>query len=259
MVDLHIQEMRGGPRPLSNSEQKLIRSLQKKKYRDEERLFVAEGRKVIEPLLPFFGLRLLISQSPYPGAAPETWREASDTLLAKLSSLSDPSEEIAVFELPKRSAPFAPAEGITVALDAVQNPGNLGTIIRLCDWLGIRALLLGGGTADPFAPKVVQATAGALGNVSLIPAPDLPGLLRAAGFDRIIGASLSGVPLSQVPREPLPGRTAVLFGNEGHGLSPALSALCTDRILIPAAPTAVGESLNVSVSAAIVLSRLTGL
>ena len=234
-----------------------MRALSSKKYRDEYGLFVAEGTKVIEPLMPFFELHLLLTKEPVAGVADEKQRIVPGKLFDKLSGLTTPTDGIALFRLPDERVRRFPRGRLSVALDAVQNPGNLGTIIRLCDWLGIRTILLGSGTADPFAPKVVQATAGALGNVDLIRCGNLLEMLREYPFDEVIGTSLSGTPLPLAFSKAPEGHTCVLFGNEGHGLSSALQEACTRLVLIPPAPTAVSESLNVSISAAILLSRLT--
>ena len=248
-------------KPLSAREGKLIRSLSMKKFRDETGLFVAEGKKVIAPLLPFFRIKLLVSSDPWSEIDAEKQRAATAPELKKLSALTSPPDEIALFEIPSVGAEeLTDSDKLVVALDAVQNPGNLGTIIRLCDWLGIRSLVLGEGSADPFSPKVVQATAGALGNVNLIQTADLTGFVRNHSFEQIIGTSLDGLPVGKVSAQPGDnGRTLVLFGNEGHGLSPELKALCTELVLLPSSPTTVSESLNVSISAAILLSRLSGL
>lgn len=256
---------------LSKREEKLIRSLSLKKYRDEHGLFVAEGQKVIAPLLPYFDLEFLVlvaeNGDPKSGFRPysdigatvevdgEKLRSVSMETLSRLSSLNSPQGVLAVFRIPCRSESFFPHSGVTVALDEVQNPGNLGTIIRLCDWLGIKDLMLSPGCADPYSPKVVQATAGALGNVNLHFSRDLESDIRRGLFGVIIGTALNGEPLRGKVDFPK-GNTCVLFGNEGHGLSKNLLDLCTDLVLIPAAPTAVSESLNVSLSAAILLSRL---
>ena len=248
------------PKRLSQKEQKLIRSLQIKKYRDESGLFVAEGPKVIETLLPHFTLELLVANSGLELTDPQKARIATDDELRKLSGLTSPASQIALFRLPGNTTDFGlPQKGITVVLDNIQNPGNLGTIIRLCDWLGIKTLIMNGGTADPFSPKVVQATAGALGNVRLIRTGDLRGTLDSLGFERVIGTSLGGTPVSHISSISPDEHVAVLFGNEGHGLSEELEKRCTELLLIPPAETTVSESLNVSVSAAILLSRLAGL
>lgn len=240
---------------LSQKEQKLIRALALKKYRDEYGLFVAEGSKVIQPLLPFFDLELLATETEVKGILVSKQRLASKETISKLSSLTTPQGQIALFRIPEKKDATVPKAGLTVALDAVQNPGNLGTIIRLCDWLGIRTLILGAGSADPFSSKVVQATAGALGNVRIVTTDSLVETLQKLPFDQIIGTSLSGTPVYDLSGISA-GSTCVLFGNEGHGLSPEVQSLCTRLVLIPSAPTAVSESLNVSISAAILLSHI---
>lgn len=245
---------------VSNRERKLITSLRIKKYRDLEELFVAEGNKVIEPLLANHTPRLVVSSEPrsVSSVPAELLRSADESQLKAMSSLQTPPTSIAVFEQPKEPTPYPPlSASVVVALDAIQNPGNLGTIIRLCDWLGIRHLVLGSGTVDPYSSKVVQATAGALGAVHLYPNVDLTDYLSTLDEGvRVVGTALDGVEVAGMGSS---DRSVVLFGNEGHGLSAPLLAACSELIHIPAAPGSVSESLNVSISAAIILSKITGI
>lgn len=243
-------------RALSEREAKLIRSLRLKKYRDESGLFVAETPKVVEEMLPYFALELLVSTAPVePAVDPARVRRATEREMRRVSLLDYPSSCLALFRMPARVTPTRLPAGLLVALDEVQNPGNVGTLIRLCDWLGLRTLLLGRGSADPYGAKVVQATAGALGALALSYDVDLPELLRDYPHP-IIAADLDGRPLREVP---VPDEAVVLFGNEGHGFRPELKALATETVLIPKAPAAAGDSLNVALSAAIILSHFSRL
>ena len=169
-----------------------------------------------------------------------------------MSQLDCPSDCLALLRIPAAET-VVRLEGLVVALDEVQNPGNIGTIIRLCDWLGIGTLLMSRGCADPYGAKVVQSTAGALGALTIHYDIDLAATL--SGYDgAIIAADLDGEPIGQVS---VPREAVVLFGNEGHGFSPEVKSLCTETILIPKSPSAAGDSLNVALSAAIILSHFS--
>lgn len=246
------------PRAISIQESKLLTSLEQKKYRDSLGLFRAEGAKVIEPLLRFFSPELIIvpedCSSPLATLPPDTIRTSGAKQYKKLSLLESPGDMIAVFKKSDASSAAFNLSGLTVALDSIQNPGNLGTIIRLCDWLGIRSLLLGEGCVDAYNPKVVQSTAGALGSLQIYEHVDLEHLLPTLGCP-IIGTALDGEDISRF--SPAEKDMVILFGNEGHGMSEELKACCTRLIRIPSATTTVSESLNVSISAAIILSQIT--
>ena len=238
---------------LSERENKLIRSLRLKKNRDASGLFVAETVKVVEEMLPYFDTELLLVTSPTELPVEESRvRLVAEREMKRVSQLDCPSDCLALLRIPAAET-VVRLEGLVVALDEVQNPGNIGTIIRLCDWLGIGTLLMSRGCADPYGAKVVQSTAGALGALTIHDDIDLAATL--SGYDgAIIAADLDGEPIGQasVPRE-----AVVLFGNEGHGFSPEVKSLCTETVLIPKSPSAAGDSLNVAISAAIILSHFS--
>lgn len=238
---------------LSERESKLIRSLRLKKNRDSSGLFVAETAKVVEEMLPYFDTELLLVTSPTELPVEKSRvRLVTEREMKRVSQLDCPSDCLALLRIPAAET-VVRFEGLVVALDEVQNPGNIGTIIRLCDWLGIGTLLMSRGCADPYGAKVVQSTAGALGALTIHYDIDLAATL--SGYDgAIIAADLDGEPIGQasVPRE-----AVVLFGNEGHGFSPEVKSLCTETILIPKSPSAAGDSLNVAISAAIILSHFS--
>ena len=216
---------------LSERESKLIRSLRMKKNRDASGLFVAETVKVVEEMLPYFDVELLLVTTPTDLPVDETRvRLVSDREMKRVSQLECPSDCLALLRIPAAQA-VRRLKGLVVALDEVQNPGNIGTIIRLCDWLGIGTLLMSRGCAD-------------IDLVATLTDYDGP----------IIAADLDGKPIGQAatPRE-----AVVLFGNEGHGFRPEVKSLCTETILIPKSPTAAGDSLNVALSAAIILSHFS--
>ena len=139
--------------------------------------------------------------------------------------------------------------GLAVALEEVQDPGNLGTIIRLCDWLGIQHLFCSKGCADPFNTKTVQASMGALGNVTIHEEVDLLHYLPHH-FDIIMATAMKGVDYRKASVGKS-DRAVLLLGNEGRGLSEELLQIATTCLTIPSAPSAVSDSLNVSISAAI--------
>ena len=238
---------------LSERESKLIRSLRLKKNRDASGLFVAETVKVVEEMLPYFDTELLLVTAPTELPIEESRvRFVTEREMKRVSQLDCPSDCLALLRIPEAET-VGRLEGLVVALDEVQNPGNIGTIIRLCDWLGIGTLLMSRGCADPYGAKVVQSTAGALGALTIHYDIDLAATL--SGYDgAIIAADLAGEPIGQasVPRE-----AVVLFGNEGHGFSPEVKSLCTETVLIPKSPSAAGDSLNVALSAAIILSHFS--
>lgn len=238
---------------LSERESKLIRSLRLKKNRDASGLFVAETVKVVEEMLPYFDTELLLVTSPTELSVEKSRvRLVTEREMKRVSQLDCPSDCLALLRIPEAEK-VVRLEGLVVALDEVQNPGNIGTIIRLCDWLGIGTLLMSRGCADPYGAKVVQSTAGALGALKIHYDIDLAATLSR--YDgAIIVADLDGEPIGQaaVPRE-----AVVLFGNEGHGFSPEVKSLCTETILIPKSPSAAGDSLNVALSAAIILSHFS--
>lgn len=237
---------------LSERERKIISSLRLSKKRSEEKLFVAEGVKTIELLLSHYRLRWIISPNTelLVGMESEA-RLASEQEMKKLSSLESRQELIAVFDIPE-VPPFAPS-GLTVALEEVQNPGNLGTIIRLCDWLGIKNILCSKGCVDPYNPKVVQASMGALGNVNIYQDIDLIKVLPQH-FRNIITTTMDGQDYRTVS---IPSDSVIIFGNEGSGISSDLLSIANSRITIPRAESSISDSLNVSLSAAILLSSLT--
>ncbi len=243
---------------------KYVHSLRLKKYRDAERVFVAEGPKVVADLLPLMPCRQLYAAPDFLARHPQSgWKgveevvEATDRDIERLSSLRAPREVVAVFRQPLPAAHSFPAlaalpeRQLCLALDGVQDPGNLGTIVRVADWFGITHLFASPDTADVFAPKVVQATMGAIGRVALhyVPLPELLSLV-APDVPRY-GTFLDGTNLYG---QPLENRGVVVMGNEGKGISPEVAQTVTHRLLIPNYPPGrpTSESLNVAVATAIV-------
>ena len=230
---------------LSKAQVKWVRSLQQKKHRDAEGVFVAEGAKCVEELRKAFELVLLATSD-----------NATYTEIEQMSSLRTPQGVIGVFK--KREFNSEIPSGLLVALDGVQDPGNLGTIIRTCDWFGIHDILCSRDTADCYNPKVVQATMGALARVRVLYV-DLPKeltLLQQSGLP-LYGTLLEGENMYEPYAIPDKQRGVIIMGNEGNGISESIRKLITHPLLIPSYPinASTSESLNVSIATAIVLAE----
>ena len=246
---------------ITKAQVKLIRSLQQKKFRDELGLFVAEGEKCVDELRKGFELVYLVRNE---GA--KDLRSEGEVLLAsakeieQMSGLRTPQGVIGVFK--KRSASrYSVSEtvgtpsgeaGLTLALDGIQDPGNLGTIIRTCDWFGVHDIVCSTNTADCYNPKVVQATMGALARVR-IHYVNLPAWLNEQNVP-IYGTLLEGKNMYEVLSAQ---RSIIIMGNEGNGISSEVRGLITHPIRIPSFPAdaETSESLNVSIATAIVLAE----
>ena len=233
---------------LSKAQIKWVRSLQQKKTRDELGLFVAEGDKCINDLRDAFELVLL--------ATPEN---ATSTEIAQMSSLRTPQGTIAVFKKNLYNQISIDNSHLILALDGIQDPGNLGTIIRTCDWFGIHTILCSRDTADCYNPKVVQATMGALARVHLHYVEDLTNTLKqykSEGYP-IYGTLLEGTNMYHEGSIPTKEKGIIVMGNEGNGISKEVRPLITHPLLIPSYPvgTVTSESLNVGIATAIVLAE----
>lgn len=243
---------------LSKAKIKWIRSLEQKKFRTEYGLFCVEGHRSVEELLPLLNCRFL--------AATENWLQSHTKLpaddiqavaaeeLQRLSRLQTPQDVLAVFEMPTQRLSIEDLRGrLVLALDNVQDPGNLGTIIRIADWFGIEHLLCSKGTVDAFNPKTIQSCMGAIGRVKmhyLSLTETLPTLNHP-----VYGTFLEGESL--YAQNTLPQEAVIVMGNEGNGISPEVEALVTQKIHIPNFPLGrvCVESLNVSMATAIVCSE----
>ncbi len=243
---------------LSKAKIKLIQSLDQKKKRREERLFVAEGPKVVGDLMPYFSCRLLIAEASWLALHPEVNAteiiEVTNEELRKASFLKAPQEVLALFELPTYSTPHDVVnKELCLALDDVQDPGNLGTIIRVADWFGIRHIFCSIGTTDAFSPKTIQATMGAISRVQ-IHYVDLYNFLRRTRIESsstpIYGTFLEG---KNIYREALSPNGVIIMGNEGNGISSKVEEMVTNKLFIPNYPEgcATSESLNVAIATAI--------
>ncbi len=234
---------------VSKSQTKLITSLQQKKYRDQTGLFVGEGPKVIAELInEGIKLKWLFTTDTSKNNA-ENHFHITEAELKKISFLKTANTSLAVFEIPKPA--FLQDSGLIVALDAIRDPGNLGTIIRLCDWFGVQQLLCSEDTTDCFNPKVVQATMGSLARVQ-IHYLSLSEYLSDTKLP-IYGGFMDG---NNVYSEKLPKDGIIVMGNEANGISKALIQEITHKIAIPRfGKTQKTESLNVATATAILLSE----
>ena len=240
---------------LSKNKIKLIRSLEQKKRRREEGLFVAEGPKVVGDLLEAgYKAKLLVCTNQYFAKrhlAVEEVIEVSDDELRKVSFLQHPQDVLGVFEIPNTSALHTPdPQSLCIALDGVQDPGNLGTIIRIADWFGINQIFCSTDTADAFNPKTVQATMGSIARV-IITYTDLRQFFDTlpAGIP-VYGTLLDG---KNIYEEELTEGGIIVMGNEGNGISEEIRQRINRRLLIPNYPQGrkTADSLNVAIATAI--------
>jgi TrmH family RNA methyltransferase len=242
---------------LSASQIKFIRSLTQKRERDASGLFVAEGSKCVSELLQYFDCQLLVlskeDTTRYSGNIEEILY-ASPKEIERASFQKTPQGVTAVFKKPKAILPTINDKELYLALDGIQNPGNLGTIIRLADWFGIRHIFCSPDTADAFGPKTVQATMGALGRVSVC-YTDLPGFLTSARqATPVYGTFLGG---RSIYASQLPDSAIIVMGNEGNGISEKVAGCIDNRLEIPSFSDGAetSESLNVAVATAVVCSE----
>ena len=232
---------------VSKSQIKLITSLAQKKYRQQNALFVVEGIKGIREFLD--SSYVLHSLYALDGVfEDQDTTEVSPAELKKISFLKTPQKALALFEIPKERLEIKP--GFQLVLDEVRAPGNLGTLIRLCDWYGIEHLICSEQTVDCFNPKVVQATMGSLTRVNLV-YTDLEAYLSKQRLP-VYGAFMDG---ENVYRSQLPEEAILVLGNEANGVSAAVSEKIQQKISIPQFGSSTTESLNVAIAGAILVSE----
>ena len=244
---------------ISKARIKWIKSLEMRKYRVLHNAFVAEGPKLVGELLPY--------SAPLYVAATKEWLADNARLLGKAKEVDEVSREelerasllrtpqsvLAVMPIPGRQLDIAAlCNSLSVALDGVQDPGNLGTILRICDWFGIHHVLCSEGTADVYNPKCVQSCMGALARVE-VHYCNLPEVLQEAGLP-VFGTFLDG---TDIYAEELSQTGIIVMGNEGNGISDEVGKLVSRRLLIPNYPkdSLTTESLNVAVATGIVCAE----
>ena len=244
---------------ISRTRIKWIKSLEMRKYRLQEKAFVAEGPKLVGELLPY--------STPLYIAATKDWLDAnrhllravkevdevSQTELERASLLRTPQSVLAVMPIPVRRLDISSLQKkLVIALDSVQDPGNLGTILRIADWFGIHEILCSEGTADVYNPKCVQSCMGALARVKVFYC-NLPEVLGQVEMP-VFGTFLDG---TDIYKEELSGEGIIVMGNEGNGISQPVAKLVNRRLYVPNYPkgSLTTESLDVAVATGIVCAE----
>ncbi len=243
---------------LSKTYTKYIQSLHHKKFRDTENVFIAEGSKVVMELLKSgtFSCEMIVGLTE--------WMQQNEALirkyytgslqvieyfeLEKISALTTPNQILAVF---KKCKKVTDVKGkLCMMLDTIQDPGNLGTIIRIADWFGIQSILCSEDCADMYNPKVVQSTMGSLGRVEMV-YTNLAAWIQKNNAIKTYAAALNGKNISELKGL---AEGIIIIGNESKGINNEIMQLCTEKITIP--KTGHAESLNAAVAAGIILSHL---
>lgn len=244
---------------ISRTRIKWIKSLETRKYRLQEKAFVAEGPKLVGELLPY--------STPLYIAATKDWLDAnrhllravkevdevSQTELERASLLRTPQSVLAVMPIPERRLDISSLQKkLVIALDSVQDPGNLGTILRIADWFGIHEVLCSEGTVDVYNPKCVQSCMGALARVEVFYC-NLPEVLGQVEMP-VFGTFLDG---TDIYKEELSQQGIIVMGNEGNGISQPVAKLVNRRLYVPNYPkgSLTTESLNVAVATGIVCAE----
>ncbi len=245
---------------ISKTHTKYIQSLQHKKFRDESGLFIAEGPKVVSDLLESgnFICKELVALKEWLDNnnkllsiySDTSFTEVKDFELEKISALSSAHSVLAVFEKRKQKADLPVTGKLTLALDTIQDPGNLGTVIRIADWFGLDNIICSEGCADMYNPKVVQSTMGSLGRVNIV-YTGLADWLQKNNKVKIYAASLDGKALQSLGKLK---EGIIIIGNEAHGISDEVMQLVNEKITIPKIGKA--ESLNAAVATGIILSHV---
>jgi len=236
---------------LSKNNIKLITSLQQKKYRQKHQLFVAEGVKVVNELL---ASSLEVEHLFSVDASFESLKKCGVTLISenelkKISTLKSPNKVLGLFKIPKEKE--INQDKFMVALDGINDPGNLGTIIRLCDWFGITELVCSKNTVDCYNQKVVQSTMGSLTRVNILYV-DLEDFLTNSKLP-VFTADMDG---KNVYTSSLPEKAVLVMGNEANGISPEIAQIVKHALTIPRfGDLQQTESLNVATATAILLSE----
>ena len=243
---------------LSINKTKFIRSLWQKKFRDEHGLFVAEGEKLVGELLPVFSCRLLVAQKKWleghRNFTADEIIEVNESGMDKITQLKSPPTVLALFAKPDYPTKISFENKLTLALDDIQDPGNVGAILRIADWFGIEQALCSEATADVFNSKTIQATMGAIARVRT-QVVNLPKLLSELPKEiPVYGTFLEGQSVYQAK---LADTGIIVMGNEGKGISDNVAQFVSEKLFIPNFPPhrKSSESLNVAAAAAIICSE----
>lgn len=236
---------------ITKSQLKLITSLSQKKYRQKHQLFIAEGTKVVNELLESsLELEMLFATENFETTVrKDKITFISETDLKKISSLKTPNKVLGIFKIPEQNKIID--TGLIIALDAINDPGNLGTIIRLCDWFGVKQLVCSNDTVDCYNQKVVQASMGSLTRIS-ITYLDIETYVKNTCLPSFI-ADMDG---ENVYKISLPKEGVLIMGNEANGVSSKIKKVVSNTLSIPRfGENKVTESLNVATATAILLSE----
>lgn len=236
---------------VSKNQIKLITSLQHKKFRIEHQLFIAEGVKVIQELLQsnFVLEHLFVTERIFENAATSKLTLIKEQEMQKITALHSASSCLAIFKIPAESK--IENKGLIIALDDIRDPGNLGTIIRLCDWFGVKQIVCSEATVDVYNPKVIQATMGSIARVN-VNYVDLNEYLVTTSLP-VYGTFMDG---ATIYKEVLSEEGILVFGNEANGISSEIEKKIKNKITIPRfGDIQKTESLNVATATAIILSE----
>ncbi|WP_288857237.1 RNA methyltransferase [uncultured Bacteroides sp.] len=243
---------------LSKNRIKYIRSLEQKKNRKADKVFLAEGPKLVGDLLGHFSCQFLLATSEWlsrnqPLSVTDV-TEVSEEELSRASLLKTPQQVLAVFRQPDEKTDVSViSRSLCLALDDVQDPGNLGTIVRLADWFGIEHIFCSPNTVDIYNPKTVQATMGGIARVRLHYTP-LPELIRSLKDIPVYGTFLDG---ENMYGQSLSKNGLIVMGNEGNGIGKEVKSLINRKLYIPNYPASreAAESLNVAIATAVVCAE----
>lgn len=243
---------------ISKSDIKYIQSLAHKKFRDEERLFIVEGVKMVEELISSASDnidRVFATKNWVERQLPNTVVNKLTVVieeheLAKISQHKTPNEVLALVKFPKFQNEYNTDNKLTLVLDQIQDPGNLGTIIRTCDWFGINQIVCSLDTVDNYNPKVIQSAMGSILHVEVI-YKSLPTFLSTVQDIPIYAAVLNGKSIHDIA---IAKPSLLLIGNESNGISKEVLAFATEKITIPKLGQA--ESLNAAIASGIIISAL---
>nr|WP_319999063.1 RNA methyltransferase [uncultured Draconibacterium sp.] len=248
---------------IGKSTTKLINSLALKKYRTKENCFLIEGDKMVKEALDSdLKIKLLIvtdqftTRFPITQSAAERIIETDAKEIKKVSLLQHPQNSLAVCEIPKKQDfPKSLPEGLSIYLDGIQDPGNMGTIVRICDWYGIQHVFCSPDSVDLYNPKVIQASMGSFNRIHLHECDfETLAYLAQKSEAPLFGTFMNG---DNVYQKQLPKQAVLVMGNEGNGIRPAVEKLIPNKLSIPnfSMNKIKAESLNVSVATAILCSE----
>jgi len=249
---------------VSKSKISFINSLKLKKYRIKEKLFVVEGEKIVSEVLKSnLDIKLICGSPEYLEKNEYNLEKFQDLVfeakpeeMKKISSFVTPSNVLAIVSMPESRNILYKNEDLYLALDEIQDPGNLGTIIRICDWFGIKNLICSLNSADLYSPKTLQATMGAFLRVNVIYANIAEEIVKFKNNTKnhVFGTFLNG---ENIYKSSLPKAGFIIMGNEGKGINKNLEAMVDKKLFIPSFSELDihAESLNVSVASAIICSE----